>query len=704
MDDTATFPDERLELVFTCCHPALALDAQVALTLRTLGGLSTEEIARAFLVPFETMSKRLTRAKYKIRDANIPFAVPPEHMLPERLDAVLAVAYLIFNEGWGGSRVDLATEAIRLGGDGLCGGLVRDPLAATAGRSRSRAERPQPQPVTLRGVIVSALLVASSARRRRGLLVRRCAVTALVIVLTVVLVAACSGSSAKVAALPALHPDRTGPQSMFTGTAELMASPVATMNRLHRLGVDSVHVYMRWSVIAPDSASFHEPAFDATDPNAYPAKGWAVYDEIVRGLTARHIAVNVALVGPPPYWAEGPGDPVRRTQSEWKPNAAYLADWVKAVGTRYSGRFTPPGASRPLPRIDFWSIWNEPNIGSNLAPETPRAGSPVEVAPALYRGLVDAAWTALHATGHGRDRILIGELAPAGATFKGDPGLFGAMTPLRFLRALYCVDSDYQQLRGTQASQRGCPMPAAGSARFATQNPGLFRASGFGDHPYSFTSLAPDVRIPSEPDYAELAATSTLEQTLDRLQRVYGSDTRFPIWSTEFGYITNPPNDQYTVTPTLAAYYLNWSQYISWEDPRIRSYDQYLLTDPPTKAPFATGLETATGTQKPAFAAFRMPLYLPVSSTAKGHPLVVWGEVRPAPDAQAQTHQPQVVQIQFRPQPGGAFRTVRPVKLTNRHGYFEVLQTFLGSGSVRLRWTYPNGETVFSRIADITLS
>ena len=115
MDETATFPDEQLELIFTCCHPALALDAQVGLTLRTLGGLSTEEIAQAFLVPFETMSKRLTRAKHKIRDAGIPFAVPPDHLLPERVDAVLAVVYLIFNEGWGGGRVDLSAEAIRLG-------------------------------------------------------------------------------------------------------------------------------------------------------------------------------------------------------------------------------------------------------------------------------------------------------------------------------------------------------------------------------------------------------------------------------------------------------------------------------------------------------------------------------------------------------------------------------------------------------------
>jgi RNA polymerase sigma-70 factor (ECF subfamily) len=115
MDDTSTYRDERLELIFTCCHPALALEARVALTLRALGGLSTEEIARAFLVPFETMSKRLTRAKNKIRDANIPFAVPPDHLLPERLDAVAAVVYLIFNEGWGAGRTELAAEAIRLG-------------------------------------------------------------------------------------------------------------------------------------------------------------------------------------------------------------------------------------------------------------------------------------------------------------------------------------------------------------------------------------------------------------------------------------------------------------------------------------------------------------------------------------------------------------------------------------------------------------
>jgi RNA polymerase sigma-70 factor, ECF subfamily len=114
IEETGPIPDERLELIFTCCHPALALEAQVALTLRALGGLTTAEIAAAFLVTPVTMKRRLSRAKSKIKAARIPFAVPDDHVLPDRLAAVLSVVYLIFNEGYV-ARVDLAAEAIRLG-------------------------------------------------------------------------------------------------------------------------------------------------------------------------------------------------------------------------------------------------------------------------------------------------------------------------------------------------------------------------------------------------------------------------------------------------------------------------------------------------------------------------------------------------------------------------------------------------------------
>jgi len=118
--DTDEIPDDRLRLIFTCCHPALALDAQVALTLRTLGGLQTDEIARAFLVPPTTMAQRLVRAKRKIKDAGIPYKVPDTNDMPERLDGVLTAIYLIFNEGYAPTRgepvvrADLCTEAIRL--------------------------------------------------------------------------------------------------------------------------------------------------------------------------------------------------------------------------------------------------------------------------------------------------------------------------------------------------------------------------------------------------------------------------------------------------------------------------------------------------------------------------------------------------------------------------------------------------------------
>src|SRR5204862_3298154 len=151
--DTTEIPDDRLRLIFTCCHPALAVEAQVALTLRMLGGLETDEIARAFLVPATTMAQRLVRAKRKIRDARIPYTIPDTSDLPARMDAVLTVIYLVFNEGYTATRgeplvrSDLCAEAIRLGR------LVRQLMA------------PQPPPEAT--ALVAVMLLHDSRREAR---------------------------------------------------------------------------------------------------------------------------------------------------------------------------------------------------------------------------------------------------------------------------------------------------------------------------------------------------------------------------------------------------------------------------------------------------------------------------------------------------------------------------------------------------------
>ncbi len=508
----------------------------------------------------------------------------------------------------------------------------------------------------------------------------------------------CGGSSVKPSPLPRLHPDRAGPVSIFTSPSQATLTPAA-LDELRRLGVDRIHVYLHWADIAPDPTSRRRPAFDGTDPAAYPPANWAVYDTIIRNAQARGLGVDLALIPPPPAWAAGKGAPDPATQPEWRPSAAMFGEFVQAVALRYSGHYRAPGGSRPLPRVDFWSIWNEPNLGTQLAPEV-KPHTQIEESPARYRGLVDAAWRSFGATGHGHDTILIGEIAPAGV--KSGVGLFNNMPPLRFLRAMYCVGADDKPLRGAAARARSCPATAAGTARFAGAHPGLFKASGFADHPYP-QGLPPNKPTPDEPDYAELAAIGKLEGTLDRLQRAYGSPTRFPIWSTEYGYQTTPPDTEAgTVSPTQAAGYLNWSEYLTWLDPRLRSYDQYQLSDGIAGA-FATGLRFADGKPKPGYGAFRLPLYLPVTTTTRKHPLVVWGCVRPAPNAARATHHRQRVELQFKSSSGTAFTTVRTVPLHSAHGYFEVAQTFSASGTVRLRWRYPHGPAVVSRTVAVTL-
>jgi hypothetical protein len=479
-----------------------------------------------------------------------------------------------------------------------------------------------------------------------------------------------------------------------------------------------------WSAIAPDWHSAKRPrGFVATDPAAYPAGAWSRWDEVDRIARRMGIALDFVLTGGSPHWANGPGIPAEAADNParaWFPSPREFGAFVTAVGRRYSGRFPDPAdPTRMLPRIRFWSIWNEPNFGEDLGPQAIR-GSTIFVAPRMYRNLLDSAWSALRASGHGHDTILIGELAARGLTGRpsrahpgGLPGNFSQTKPLQFIRTLYCLDPHLHLLSGAAARSVGCPASRAGSRRFRAQNPALFAASGFADHPYP-GNTPPTVEPSHDPNYATFPELPRLERQLDRIQRIYGSRTRFAIYNDEYGYITNPPHRGRYVSPTTAAYYLNWAEYLSWRSGRIASTMQYLLYDPPRTifqplGGFATGLLTNSGRVKPTYYAYRLPVYLPVTRIARRRAAVVWGCVRPAPFAQRDTGEQQFVQIQLRHGSSGAFRTVGTVGITDRRGYFLVRVRFPSSGTVRLSWTYPAGDpllptgTIHSRPVHVTL-
>ena len=199
--------------------------------------------------------------------------------------------------------------------------------------------------------------------------------------------------------------------SMFQDDQELLYSPARTVARtldaLRELGVDRLRITVLWSAIAPGAGSRVAPSgFDAADPAAYPRGAWGPYDRVLELARARGIAVDFDLTAPGPLWAMGRGAPTARLATHFAPSAAAFGRFVDAAGRRYSGRYVPAGMQRPIPRVDFWSIWNEPNQPGWLAPQraASKGGPAVAESARLYRGLVDAAYAALRRTGHGATR------------------------------------------------------------------------------------------------------------------------------------------------------------------------------------------------------------------------------------------------------------------------------------------------------------
>jgi hypothetical protein len=487
----------------------------------------------------------------------------------------------------------------------------------------------------------------------------------------------------------------TTQQAVFQDDTAVKANPPKALATLASLGVSTVKVTVNWDSVAPGTRPRH---FNPSDPAA-PAYQFALYDAIVRAAAQNGLQVFLTVTGPAPRWATASGEPRGGPAGVWKPSASQFGAFVQAVGRRYSGSF------EGLPAVRTWSLWNEPNYGPDLAPQ---GVGGTEVAAGLYRGLLGAGWSALQRTGHGRDTILIGETAPRAPS--NVPGTFSGTKPLPFLRALYCMDSRYRALRGGAARAGGCPTTSAGTRAFRRQNPALFSASGFAGHLYSSQSnpTAPNVPTNSQgvpgvdPDYADLPGIGRLERTLDRLNGVYGSRTHFPIWNTEYGYRTRPPDPHAGVSPATAALYINWAEYISYRQPRLRSYDQYLLMDPPGGV-FASGLETWRGAAKPGLDAYRLPLYLPSTTTRRGRSLEIWGAVRPFRWAQAITRTNEFVQVQYRRGTRGAWTTFKTLRVTNLEGYIDLRWTFPASGAVRLAWQAPSRKMYYSRTVGVTV-
>jgi hypothetical protein len=387
-----------------------------------------------------------------------------------------------------------------------------------------------------------------------------------------------------------------------------VAARERALDDMQRLGVTTLHVLVIWRRLAPSAGSRTRPAFDAADPASY--SGWEPFDGVVQSAQARGIRILFTPTGPVPDWASECGP---RAARRWicSPRVADFAAFVRALGTRYSGFYSPAGA--PLPRVNAWSFWNEPNHSAWLRPQSDAAQR--------YRQLALTGIKALAATGHANDLKLIGETAPGGGS--------KSTAPVDFMSKVFCL---------------GC-----------SRHP-RFDVTGISDHPYTYDAIASPAKFMGKAGDAPIGAVNRLVKLLDTAARYGIVPRRTPVYLTEFGFQTRPP-DPYGVSLQQQAVYLNYSDYVAYRNPRIASTAQYELNDDPHQAVFNTGLRFKDGRPKPALAAYALPIYV---ARVGGGGARIFGLVRSVRGAGVS------VAIQNRRRT--TFRTVGRVT-TNRWGY-----------------------------------
>jgi hypothetical protein len=425
------------------------------------------------------------------------------------------------------------------------------------------------------------------------------------------------------------------------------------LDEVDAMGVDVIKAGLLWADAAPRGK--RKPrGFDGSDPSQYPR--WGAYDALVHDAQARGLRVMFALAPPYPGWAtKRKGD----REGSTTPNAREFGRFAEAAGQRY-------------PSVDLWTIGNEPNHPNFLAPQS-KGGRPV--APHSYRSMVRSSVAGLHRAGHSGSTILFGELLPIGKSSSG-PKL--NLQPIRFLREFFCLDSNWRPFRGRAAKVRRCN-------RYRK----LTGLDGFAYHPYTRPG-GPRIVEPSTND-ATIRSIGRVTRALDRAGRkgrIGGG--RLPIWNTEFGFQSNPPDPYLGARLKRIPDFMAESElWLSLRNRRVVSYSQYTMTDTPLRGGgdvFGTwqgGLRYANGrTKRGVYSAFRLPIFVRQLGPSA---VEVRGAARPGGSGS-------VVQVQQR-QGGSGFEDLGgPITVRNARGYF----------SARFRVAQASRRTFRFRFQDMT--
>ena len=486
---------------------------------------------------------------------------------------------------------------------------------------------------------------------------------------------------------PAAAPASSTQESVFEDDFHLLqngsADQVKTLNDLDALGTDVIRSLVLWNQVAPGFKKKRKPAnFDGRNPAAYDPNVWDRYDDLVRGATARGMAVLFSPTSPIPAWASECGGSLRNRRN-CKPKATEFGKFVEVLGIRYSGAYADENqGGGVLPRVNRWSIWNEPNQPGWLTPQYEvRSGRRVATAAHRYRALVKSAVAGLRRSGHqagaDQDQVLLGETAPIGRT----SGTLARrpIPPVEFIRELFCLKRNGRRQSGAAARAVGCTRP------------GRLAVNGFAHHPYTRGGSQPP-RASVLPGEITISTASRLKKLLSQGARAGRVRAGLQLHYTEFGFQTNPPDRLFGVSLEQQADYVNESDWIAYRDKRIASVAQYKLIDEPDQSSFQTGLRFLDGTPKPAYDAYRLPIWV----SRRGSGLRVYGQVRPADNDAAE-----LVEIQNRPEGASSFSAVQTVDVRSPRGHFTADIPATG-GEFRLRWVPSNRSPVlFSRVAKV---